>query len=102
MSLHRGKGLSSRALETSWKLNRATSFAALESDAMTAYESRWRIAKALDLTEERVRQFAKIGMPLDVEGAIAWRKQHVPQGRKPPRLHSGEKIGASARVARPR
>ena len=52
------------------------------SEARHATEARWQIARALDLTGQRIKQLAKLGMPLDsVEAAVAWRKQHVPRGR---------------------
>ena len=54
------------------------------------------IGRALDLTSERVRRMAQLGMPLDsIEAALAWRKQHVPRGRKPPKFGLGAAIPTS-------
>ena len=61
-----------------------------------ATEARRPIAKALDLTDERINQLAKLGMPLDnIEAAIAWRTQHVPRGRKPPIFFADDTTTAS-------
>ena len=61
-----------------------------------ATEERWRLARALHLTGARVQQLTKLGMPLEsIEAAIAWRKQHVPRGRKLPRFVADDTISAS-------
>ena len=63
---------------------------------MKVTEVRWRIARALHLTGARAQQLTKLGMPLDsIEAAVAWRKQHVPRGRKLPRFVAEDPISAS-------